>query len=89
MTLFPLILEALKQRGGAVIWAWVGLMLATWLVFAYGTDRPLRGTELLGAGFVYGVAVLGTSMMVARIRARRAAGEGKSPPSKKRRKRGG
>ena len=58
MNFLPFIVEAVKQRGGAAVWAWMGIMLATWLVFAYGTDRPLKGTELLGAGFVYGVLVL-------------------------------
>ncbi|HZN95438.1 MAG TPA: hypothetical protein VFB81_22150 [Myxococcales bacterium] len=89
MNLLPLILEALKQRGGAAVWTWIGLMLATWLVFAYGTERPLTGTALVGAGFIYGVVVLGGSMIAARLRARRTAEEVRSPPAKKRRKRGG
>ena len=51
MMLVPLLIEAVKQRGGAAVWTWVGLMLATWLTFAYGTDRPLKGTELVGVAF--------------------------------------
>ena len=85
MNLLPLLLEALKHRGGAAVWVWVGLMLATWLVFAYGTDRPLRGTELLGAGFVYGVVVLGVSVAAARIRARAPQAPPPKPSRKKKR----
>lgn len=49
-------------------------MLATWLLFAYSpwSDRPLKGAGLVGAGFVYGVLVLGVSAVVARWRARSA-----------------
>lgn len=81
MNLVPLIVEAVKQRGSAAVWVWVGLMLATWLVFAYGTDRPLKGTELLGAGFVYGVLVIGVSALVSRLQKRAP----NSKPKKKRR----
>lgn len=80
--LVSLLLEAVKQRGGAAVWTWVGLMLATWLTFAYGTDRPLKGTELVGAAFVYGVLVLAVSAVVAKLK-RRAAEAPK--PKKKRR----
>jgi hypothetical protein len=79
-----LLLEAVKQRGGAAVWTWVGLMLATWLTFAYGTDRPLKGTELLGAGFVYGVLVLAVSAVAARLKQRSAAAP--KPPQKKKRR---
>lgn len=84
--LVSLLLEAVKQRGGAAVWTWVGLMLATWLLFAYGTDRPLKGRELLGAGFVYGVLVLVVSAMVAR-RKQRAAGAVKPNPKPKKKRR--
>ena len=85
MNLFPLILEAVKQRGGAALWVWVGMMLATWLVFAYGTDRPLKGTELLGAAFVYGLLVVGVSAVVSNLR-KRASNPKPSPKPKKKRR---
>jgi len=86
MMLVSLLLEAVKQRGGAAVWTWVGLMLATWLTFAYGTDRPLKGTELVGAGFVYGVLVLAVSAVVARMKQRAAAGTKPNPKPKKKRR---
>jgi hypothetical protein len=82
MNLLQLILDGVRQRGGRALWAWVGLMLATWLVVYYSMDRQMARRELIGAGFVYGVLVLGGAAVVAKLR---APGEKRPSPRKKRR----
>ena len=86
MMLVSLLWEAVKQRGGAAVWTWVGLLLATWLIFAYGTDRPLTRTELWGAGFVYGLLVLAISVVVVRRKHRAPSVPKPNPKPKKKRR---
>lgn len=88
MALFQLILDGLRQRGGAALWTWIGLMLATWLAFSYGLDRSMSGRALVGAGFIYGMAVLGGSALLAKLRTP-GAPERKKPAPRKQQRRGG
>ncbi len=85
MNLLQLILDGLRQRGGAAFWSWVGLMLATWLLTRYTMDRGLERQELIGAGFVYGALVLAAAAILARAR---GPGDKPAPRKKQRGKRG-
>ena len=82
INLLQLLLDGVRQRGGRALWAWVALMLGTWLLVNYSMDRQMERRELIGAGFVYGILVLAGAAVLAKLR---APGEKKPSPRKKRR----
>lgn len=86
MNPLTLLLDALKHRGGAALWTWVGLMLATWLVFANSHDGEISRKGLMGAGFFYAVVVLGVATLLARARARAAKPDNQASKAKKKKR---
>lgn len=72
--------DAMLKQGGPAAWAWIALMGLTWLLFYYGSDRPLSHNALIGAGVTYAVILIVVSAVSKAIRQRRGKSQAPTAP---------